>query len=87
MTRSQLDLAAFAEALRAEFALSADVTSESMLVSDLELDSLDLINLVALCEELAGQVRTDGEFPVLASVADAYTYYTSLLESAACQPS
>jgi hypothetical protein len=77
---------AFIEAVRNEFSLTGDVSLSSLLVDELDLDSLDLINLVAFSEELSGRLSTNGEFPVLVRVSDAYSYYTSLLEDAPCQP-
>lgn len=80
MTISRLEVEAFIVVVRDEFSLSGDIRPGSLLV-----DELDLINLVAFSEELSGQVRTDGEFPVFVTMSDAYSYYTSLLEGAACQ--
>lgn len=85
MTISRLEVEAFIVVVRDEFSLSGDIRPGSLLVDELDLDSLDLINLVAFSEELSGQVRTDGEFPVFVTMSDAYSYYTSLLEGAACQ--
>jgi len=86
MTRPRLEIHTFIDAVRSEFSLEGEIQSDSVLIDDLDLDSLDLINLVAFSEELSGELHTNSEFPVFVSVSDAYSYYLSLLESAPCSP-
>lgn len=85
VTPPPLDLEAFIEEVRREFSIVGEVQPNSLLVEELDLDSLDLINLVGFSEELSHQQRTDAEFPVFVTVSDAYAYYSSLLESESWQ--
>ncbi len=70
----------FLTLLDREYQISADATMESELLAELHFDSLDLYDLVLLCEELAGidpEVVVT-EFPLLLTVGDAYAFLQGL---------
>ena len=68
----------FLEAVITEFNLFEGVELTASLTEDLDLDSLDVLNLVMFSEELA-EVQIDGsDFPMLLTLDDAYKYAISL---------
>ena len=73
----------FIERFVEEFGIEAAPSLEVRLWEDLNLDSVDMVDLVLFVEELSkvGQIDNPEFYPVIATLRDAYMYYLDLIGS------
>ena len=74
------DWGSFRAAFANEFDLDVEaVTKDASLYEDLGFDSLSMIHLQILVEELTGELLTYEVLPVVNTVGDAYDMYLQIL--------
>ena len=79
MTRAEI-LAALSDALQDMFEVPAEkITEEALLYQDLDLDSIDAIDLVVKLQELTGRKIKPEQFKTVRTVGDVVDHVQALL--------